>query len=212
MKAIMSDNSILPKELPSLENKNNTYKIIIPTCAYNVKEYQKKYITILRKFLLEFDGEILELDLSNNIGGKTEVIASGLLPLFLLQPSKKLILLENSKGVKKERVKIVNNEIYNLPVKIKKTKSMEKKPQKINVYIGNPTGSAAEQITLALTLLKNITDVTFLGNPTAGFTTWIEYIELPNGGGLEYPVGNMVSISGIKARSNGRLYPSDLNI
>ena len=201
MKAIMSDNSILPKELPSLENKNNTYKIIIPTCAYNVKEYQKKYINILRKFLLEFDGEILELDLSNNTG-KTEVIAGGLLPLFLLQPSKKLILLENSKGVKKEHVKIVNNEIYNLPVKIKKTKSDGKETTK-NRYVGNPTGGAAEQITLALTLLKNITDVTFLGNPTVGFTTWIEYIELPNGGGLEYPVGNMVSISGIKARSDG---------
>ena len=212
MKEIMADNSILPKELPSLENKNNIYKIIVPTCSFNLKEYQRKYITILRKLLHEFHGEILELDLSSNGGGKTEVIASGLLPLFLLQPSKKLTLIENAKGVQKECVKIVNNEIYNLPVNVNKTKSMENAPKKINIYIGNQTASAAEQITLALTLLKKISQVTFLGNPSAGFTTWIDYIELPNGGGFEYPVGTMVSISGVKARSNGRLYTQDLNL
>ena len=49
-------------------------------------------------------------------------------------------------------------------------------------------------------------------NPkTAGFTTWIEYIDLPNKGGLEYPVGTMTSVSGIKSRRDGKLYPEDLN-
>ena len=211
MKEIMGDDSVLPKELPTLKIKNKTEKINIPTCVYNLPEYQKKYIHTLRKFLLEFRGEILELDLSGNGGGKTEVIASGLLPLFLLQPSKKLTLLIGQNGHQKDGVKIVKQEISNLPVKIKTTESMKKVPERINVYLGNQTASAGEQIALSLTLLKKITEVNFIGNPTAGFTTWIEFIDLPNGGGLEYPVGNMASISGIKSRRNGKLYPQDLN-
>ena len=39
----------------------------------------------------------------------------------------------------------------------------------------------------------------------------IKYIDLPNGEGLEYPVGTMTSVSGIKSRSDGKLYPVDLN-
>ena len=120
--------------------------------------------------------------MSSNGGGKTEVIPSGLLPLFLLQSSKKLTFIEGKNGIKKNGIRIVNNEIYNLPVKVSKTKSMKKIPKKINVYIGKQTTSAAEQIALSLTLLKKITEVKFMGNPSAGFTTWIEYIELPNGG------------------------------
>ena len=95
LKQIMCHDSVFTKELPSLKkNENKTYKIIIPTCVYNLPAYQRKYINILRKFLLDFDGEILELDLSSNGGGKTEVMASGLLPLFLLQSSKTLTLIE----------------------------------------------------------------------------------------------------------------------
>ena len=52
MKEIMGDDSVLPKELPSLKSKNNTSKITIPTCAYNLKKYQRNYINILRKYLL----------------------------------------------------------------------------------------------------------------------------------------------------------------
>ena len=56
-----------------------------------------------------------------------------------------------------------------------------------------------------------IKDIEFIGYPTAGFTTWIDYINLPNGGAIEFPVGNMTSVHGTKARSNGRIYPADLN-
>ena len=36
-----------------------------------------------------------------------------------------------------------------------------------------------------------------------GFTIWIDYIE--------FPVGNMTSVHGVKARANSRIYPTDLN-
>ena len=84
-------------------------------------------------------------------------------------------------------------------------------PKKIVVIMGEQTASAAEQIILALKVMGEITLVEYQGNPTAGFTTWIEYIDLPNGGGLEFPVGYMTSFSGIKSRSDGKIYPEDLN-
>jgi len=77
--------------------------------------------------------------------------------------------------------------------------------------MGNHTASAAEQIILALHVLRDVLDIEFTGNPTAGFTTWIDFINLPNGGALEFPVGNITSIHGVKARANSRIYPTDLN-
>jgi hypothetical protein len=209
MKDLMGNNTKLPKELPSLKINENITNINIPTCAYNSKKYQKTYIQTLRKFLIEFNNEILQLDLSENGGGKTEVIASGLLPLFLLQPNKILTNIE-SKTVK-AGLKIINNEISNLPVDVGKTKKMDIIPKKIEVIMGEQTASAAEQIILALKVMEDITQIEFTGNPTAGFTTWIEYIDLPNGGGLEYPIGTMTSINGIKSRNDGKIYPDDLN-
>ena len=90
-------------------------------------------------------------------------------------------------------------------------KKMEVVPKKIEVIMGEQTASAAEQIILALKVMSEITRVEYSGTPTAGFTTWIEYVDLPNGGGLEYPVGTMTSFSGIKSRSDGKLYVEDLN-
>ena len=210
MKELMADNSSLPKELPSTKVEKHVTIIKIPTCAYNSKKYQKEYIQTLRKILMEFKGETLQLDLSENGGGKTEVIASGLLPLFLLQSNKNLSYID-SKGKRKSGLKIVNNEISNLPVNVPKTEKMSVVPKKIDVIMGEQTASAAEQIVLALKVMDEITRVEYKGNPTAGFTTWIEYIDLPNKGGLEYPVGTMTSVSGIKSRRDGKLYPEDLN-
>ena len=211
MKKIKGDNSILPKELPKLDVKDNITSIEVPTCSFNSKTYQKKYINTLRKFLYTLETDILELNFSQNGGGKTEVIASGLLPVFLLQCNKILAYLEDSSDKKKEVLKIVNGEIQNLPVKVKKTAKMAHIPKKIIVKMGNNTASAAEQIILALHVLRDVLDIEFTGYPTAGFTTWIDYINLPNGGAIEFPVGNMTSVHGTKARSNGRIYPADLN-
>lgn len=211
MKELMADNSTLPKELPTLNIKNNVTTIDIPTCAYNSKRYQKEYIQKLRKYLMEYKGEILQLDLSGNGGGKTEVIASGLLPLFLLQTNKNLTYIVDSKGKRKSGLRIVNNEILNLPVDVSKIKQMDVVPKKIEVMMGEQTASAAEQIILALKVMEEITTVEYKGNPSAGFTTWIEYVDLPNGGGLEYPIGTMTSFSGIKSRDDGKLYVDDLN-
>ena len=88
---------------------------------------------------------------------------------------------------------------------------MKKRPKKIIVKMSGQTASAGEQIVLALEILKSITNVYFEGSPTAGFTTSIDYIDLPNGGGLEFPTGIMTSYRGLKSRKNGRLYPEDLN-
>ena len=211
MKKIKGDNSILPKELPKLDVKDNITSIEVPTCSFNSKTYQKKYINTLRNFLYTLKTDILELNFSQNGGGKTEVIASGLLPVFLLQCNKVLAYLEDSSDKKKEVLKIVNGEIQNLPVKVKKTAKMAHIPKKIIVKMGNNTASAAEQIILALHVLRDVLDIEFTGYPTAGFTTWIDYINLPNGGAIEFPVGNMTSVHGTKARSNGRIYPADLN-
>ena len=211
MKELMADNSTLPRELPSLKVKKNLTYIKLPTCAYNSKKYQKEYIQKLRKYLLEFKGDTLQLDFSENGGGKTEVIASGLLPLFLLQANKNLTYIVDSKGKRKTGLKIVNNEILNLPVQVSKVKKMDFIPKKIEVIMGEQTASAAEQTVLALNVMKEITSVEYQGRQTAGFTTWIEYIDLPNGGGLEYPIGTMTSFSGIKSRDDGKLYVEDLN-
>ena len=231
------DDSILPKDLPKKSIKDNITSIEIPTCTFNSKSYQKKYIMTLREFLLEFKNDILELDLSQNGGGKTEVIASGLLPLFLIQTNKVLAYLEVSRlntrtkstsqssssvrvtptslspssklatqftrtktirstslsnsakttgptTYKKEILKIVDGEIYNLPINVKKAVKMPDIPKKIIVKMGNQTASAAEQIILALHVLRDVIDIKFTGNPTAGFTTWIDYINLPNGGAI----------------------------
>ena len=211
MKTLLGDNSVLPKEFPKLEVKVNKYTIIIPTCAYNSALYQKKYISTLRKYLYEFNSDILELDLSKNGGGKTEVIASGLLPLFLLQNNKILTKLELGNDKKKKGLIIKNGEINNLPVKVSKAKKILIKPKKIIIKMSGQTASAGEQTLLALTVLKGVTKTIFEGKPTAGFTTWIEYIDLPNGGGIEFPVGVMTSSKGVKCRKNKKLYPEDLN-
>ena len=211
MKKIKGTNSILPKGLPKLTVNDNITSIEVPTCSFNSKTYQKKYINTLRNFLYTLKTDILELNFSQNGGGKTEVIASGLLPVFLLQCNKILAYLEDSSDKKKEVLKIVNGEIQNLPVKVKKTVKMAHIPKKIIVKMGNQTASAAEQIILALHVLRDVLDIEFTGYPTAGFTTWIDYINLPNGGAIEFPVGNMTSVHGTKARSNGRIYPTDLN-
>lgn len=211
MKELMGNDSVISKELPSVKINKNVTSIKIPTCAYNSKKYQKEYIQRLRAFLMDFDNDILELDLSENGGGKTEVIASGLLPLFLLQPKKILTFIVDGKKISKPGIILQNNEVSNLPVDVSPSKKMKVIPKKIEVIMGEQTASAAEQIILALKVLNDIIPVEFKGTPIAGFTTWIKYIDLPNGGGLEYPVGTMTSVSGIKSRSDGKLYPVDLN-
>ena len=49
MKKIKGDNSILPKGLPKLTVNDNITSIEVPTCSFNSKTYQKKYINTLIK-------------------------------------------------------------------------------------------------------------------------------------------------------------------
>ncbi len=90
---------------------------------------------------------------------------SGLLPLFLIQDNKILTKLELSNGRKKNGLIIKNEEISNLPVKVSKAKKMLIKPRKIIVKMSAQTASAGEQILLALTILKSVTETIFEGDP-----------------------------------------------
>lgn len=211
LKKLYDINSDLPKELPKLVSKKNLTIIKIPTCVNNSKNYQKKYIQTLRNYLLNSISENLELNFNDNFGGKTEIIASGLLPLFLLQKRKILTKIKYSNNKNGLGLQIIDNEIKNLPVKTDMSKPMANIPKKIIIRMNNKTYSAAEQIILALTTMHSVTDIEFIGSPTAGFTTLIDYIKLPNGGGLEYPIGLMIGVNGIKPRKDRKLYPVDLN-
>ena len=160
---------------------------------------------------MDFDADILELDFSNNHGGKTEIIISGLLPLFLLQSRKVLTKIKDRNDKLSYNLWIKNDEIHNIPFSVPKTKPMKCVPREIIVRMNQFTVSAAEQVILALPVLKGVTKVRFVGKPTAGATTWIDFTVLSNGGALEYPVGIVVSVVGIEPRSERRLYPSDFN-
>ena len=181
----------------------------ISTCVFNSISYQKQYIKTLRRILLDSDADILELDLSNNLGGKTEIIISGLLPLFVLQSRKVLTKIKDRNDNLRYNLWIKNDEIHNIPFSISKTKPMKRVPREIVVRMNQFTASAGEQVILALPVLKSVTKVRFVGQPTDGATTWIDYAVLSNGGALDYPVGIVVSVVGIEPRSDRRLYPSD---
>ena len=211
MKQLSFSTAPLPKDLPSFSLKHNKLIVSIPTCVFNSRSYQKQYIKTLRRILLEFNADILELDLSNYYGGKTEIIISGLLPLFMLQSRKVLTKIKDRHDKLRYNLWIKNDEIHNLPFSISKTKPMKYIPREIVVRMNQFTASAGEQVILALPVLKSVTKVRFVGQPTAGMTTWIDFNVLSNGGALEYPVGIVVSVVGIEPRSDRRLYPSDFN-
>lgn len=133
------------------------------------------------------------------------------MPLFLLQSRKVLTKIKDRNDKLSYNLWIKNDEIHNLPFSIPKTKPMKYIPREIVVRMNQFTVSAAEQVILALPVLKSVTKVRFVGQPTAGMTTWIDYAMLSNGGSLEYPVGIVVSVVGIEHRSDRRLYPADFN-
>ena len=211
MKQSFHSTAPLPKDLPSFSRRHNKIVVRIPTCVFNSISYQKQYIKTLRRILFDFDADVLELDFSNNIGGKTEIIVSGLLPLFLLQSRKVLTKIKCRNDRLLYNLWIRNGEIHNLPFSISNTKPMKHIPREIVIRMNQFTASAGEQVILALPVLKSVTKVRFVGHPTAGATTWIDYAMLSNGGGLEYPVGIVVSVVGIEPRPDRRLTPCDFN-
>lgn len=183
----------LPKFIPSI--KDDIF--ILPAIPSNDKKFQKKYVKIANKLLLNNDREELIIDLGYNGGGKPEVMIAGLLPIFNI--SKKIILtyIKNKKGYVKDIVKHKNciTSIINAKSSICGTKKKLKNLKKITILINKYTASAAEQTIIALFSLLPYIKIVLTGKKTAGYTTTNKYFILKDGSSIEIPFGYMADVN-----------------
>ena len=168
-------------------------KIIVTDTGSNSIKFQHQYIKTLNNLLLENKTGILNLDFSNNGGGKPQVMIAGLLPIF---NNFDLSILsyyydrndKKHKDVKRKNNKIIcisNNKAESIGTK-KKCKVIE-----INMFFNHNTASSAEQSIITLLSLSKYIKINLIGKKSSGCTTVIKYIKLSNKYGIEIPIGYM---------------------
>ena len=188
------NSSMLPKILPKIVLSEN--KFILPEMASNNKLFQKKYVNKGNELLLKLhSNEPLIIDLRNNNGGKPEVMAAALLPLFNLVNSKILTYIKTKNGSHKKDIVRSGNCIISYVNNKSKTcgtkKQLSSTPPIIIILVNKQTVGTAEQMAIALKILSKVTTVEIVGEKTYGYTTSNKYIELSDKGGLDIPYGVM---------------------
>ena len=174
-------------------------KIIVTDTGSKSKIFHKNYITTLNKLLLENKNGIINLDFSNNYGGKPQVMIAGLLPIFNNYNISVLSYYYDKYNKKHYDVKRNNNKIIcisnNNAFSIGSNKKC--KITELNIYYNIYTTSSAEQSIICLLSLSNYIKINLFGKKSAGYTTVNKYIQLSDKYGIEIPIGYMGSINKI---------------
>jgi hypothetical protein len=170
-------------------------QIIITDTGSNSKTFHQSYILTLNNLILTSTSHILNLNFSNNSGGKPQVMIAGLLPIFNIFDISILSYYYDKDNkahydVKRNRNKIIcisNNNAESIGT-IKKYKF---NIVELNIYFNEFTTSSAEQTIICLLSLSKYIKINLIGKKSAGFTTVNKYIKLSDKYGIEIPIGYM---------------------
>lgn len=173
--------------------------IHITDTGSNSKSFHKKYIKKLNSLILK-SGDNLSLDFRGCFGGKPQVMAAGLSPLFFRDG-----VLSYWYDARRHRDIVIKDGVVichsnNNAVSIGTTK--KKSFSHVDVFFNSQTSSAAEQVIICLIGSASIGSesigsasigprINLIGARSAGYTTVNKYFELPLGYGIEIPIGHM---------------------
>jgi hypothetical protein len=178
-----------PEVLPYYKDN----KIIITDTGSNSNKFHKLYIKTLNELILNNKSNILNLDFSNNYGGKPHVMIAGLLPIFN-NFNKSVLSYYYDKNKKLHYdIKKIDNKIICISNNNSEIVGTRKKHKvvELNIYYNEYTTSSAEQsIICLLSLSKNI-KINLIGKKSAGYTTVNKYFKLSDKYGIEIPIGYM---------------------
>jgi len=170
-------------------------QIIITENASNSESFHKLYIKTLNNLILSSKSTTLNLNFSNNGGGKPQVMIAGLLPIFNNFPSLGSILsyYYDKNNKKHYDVKRIDNKIICISNWKAESIGTSKKynVEQINIYYNEFTGSSAEQSIICLLSLSKLIKINLFGGKSAGYTTVNKYFKLSDKYGIEIPIGYM---------------------
>jgi len=182
-----------PELLPYYKNG----QIIITDTGSKSEKFHIQYIKSLNHLILQNKGDILNLNFSNNNGGKPQVMIAGLLPIFNNFNISILSYYYDKNKKSHYDVKKSNNKIIcisnNKAESIGTTKKYNIK--ELNIYYNEFTTSSAEQSIICLLSLSKYIKINLIhsnnGKKSAGYTTVNKYIKLSDKYGIEIPIGYM---------------------
>jgi hypothetical protein len=178
-----------PETLPYYKDN----QIIITDTGSNSKKFHRLYIKKLNELILNSKSSTLNLNFSNNGGGKPQVMIAGLLPIFNNFDISTLAYYYDKNMKLHYDVKRNDNKIICISNNNSESVGTRKKYNviELNIYYNNFTVSSAEQSIICLLSLSKYIKINLIGNKTAGFTTVNKYIKLSDKYGIEIPIGYM---------------------
>jgi hypothetical protein len=179
-----------PEFLPYYKNN----KIIVTDVGSSSIKFHKEYIKTLNNLIIEnSNNDIINLDFTNNGGGKPEVMVAGLLPIFNNFDLKVLSYFYDRNMEKHYDVKRIENKIISISNNKAESIGTSRKVnvKEINIYFNNFTISAAEGTIICLLSLSEYIKINLFGEKTGGYTSVNKYFKLSDKYGLEIPIGYM---------------------
>ncbi|MGM0334147.1 S41 family peptidase [Enterococcus sp. AZ050] len=187
--------------------------ISVPSVYTTDNEFRSNYSNTLARLIDYAKGDIV-LDLTNNSGGDVVPMIIGASSLI---PAGK-ILNSIDKNGNKFPIYLDSNKLFggitnyleNSSKQLQTKKYPFKKNKKVSVIISDRTASAAEVLTL---ILKKNPNVTVLGTPSAGYTSWNETAILPNKDNpsnfwyMIYTAGYFETIKNREVFNNTKIFP-----
>ena len=175
---------------------------VLPTMVVNDPKFQRKYINIGNKLLIKHfqNKDHIMIDLTNNYGGKTEVMAAALSPILNILPDGPLTFLtkDDKKITDFEKVGLGCYKTKHYDV-VCGSKNKLNGIKSIIVKVNANTCSAGEMIAIGMIAFsKHSKDINFKmeGELTCGATTSIRNFNLSDGGAMEVPVGYYTDVFG----------------
>lgn len=167
--------------------------IYVTDTGSNSAAFKKQYVKTLNELILNTPGDILNLDFSNNYGGKPAVMIAGLLPIFNNYSIKVLLYYYDRDGKRHRDILHEENKIISVSNHYETVSgtNKSKKFQTINIYYNEFTTSSAEQSILCLLSISKLVNINLIGKKSMGATTVNYYVELNKDYGLEIPIGYM---------------------
>ena len=153
----------------------------------------KNIFKTLNNLILTNKSDVINLDFSNNAGGKPQVMIAGLLPIFNNFNISILSYYYDRKN--KRHIDIKHNDNKIICISNNKAESIGSnqkiKLSQINIFYNHYTTSSAEQSIICLLSLSKYIKINLFGGKSAGYTTCNKYFKLSNKYGIEIPVGYM---------------------
>jgi hypothetical protein len=168
-------------------------QIIITDTGSNSKKFHKLYIKTLNNLILNSKSSTLNLNFSNNNGGKPQVMIAGLLPIFN-NFNKSVLSYYYDKNMKSHYdIKKIDNKIISISNNNAESIGTTKKYNvvELNIYYNEFTTSSAEQTIICLLSLSKYVKINMIGKKSAGYTSVNKYFKLSEKYGIEIPIGYM---------------------